>query len=480
MDVRRLHRLPADELDSGFTLIELVIALGLLAIMMSASLYSVMQGLRLSRDNQNRVIAANVVTGVLEKLQTVALTTAGFQSIPVTTQTLPSQTSAGVVFHLTETAEWVNRGVSGSSCNSGTNSSLILRATVTASWGPSESVSQSTLLAPPNGTLSSGDGALAVQVTSSSGTGFSGANVTVTNTTTSPSVKQTITTGPDGCAFFAQLPPSTGTKQQPYTVTVSSNGGVDAQEQQAFTTTQSISAGTVSLLTGSNSINYDQGGTVMWTYSSSTPPPALNMPVSLDSSSQNLIDDLYAFPPGDLTPVYPDTYTSIFAGSCTDADPVGIAHSKSRFYQSLTPPSLTVTPGGTTTSTVQLYPLNLEVTDSSGKPIANATSPTNGSPIGVPGDASQPGGGACPNPLQPYVLTPVTSNGTLSTSSTGVGLGHLAISVSVKVGGSTRSGTVNVWVQPDGVYSVNSDGTLGALEYYSFAGAGGYVPVPVS
>ncbi|HET9077403.1 MAG TPA: prepilin-type N-terminal cleavage/methylation domain-containing protein, partial [Acidimicrobiales bacterium] len=295
----------SDSPEAGFTLIELVVALGLLAILMSASLYSIMQGLRLSRDNQDRVVAANVVTGVLEKLQTAALTTAGFDTIPVTTETLPAQTSAGVSFHLTQTAEWVNRGLSGSSCNSGTNASLILRATVTASWGSAGSVSQSALLAAPNGTFSAGNGSLAVQVSSSAGTGLSGADVTVSNSW-APAVNQTITTGSDGCAFFAQLPPSTG--HPPYNVTVSSAGGVDVKEQPSFVTTETVSSGTVSLLTGSNAINYDQGGSVLWTYSPASPSPALGMPVSLDSSSQSLTDDLYAWSTGSLNPVYPGTY----------------------------------------------------------------------------------------------------------------------------------------------------------------------------
>jgi prepilin-type N-terminal cleavage/methylation domain-containing protein len=462
--------------DGGFTLIELVVALGLLAILLSSSLYAVMQGILLSRDNQNRVVAADVVTGVLEKLRTLSLTTAGFDSIPVTTQTLPSQVAAGATFHLTQTAEWVNRGVSGSACNSGTNASLVLRATVTASWRPSEWVTQSTLIAPPNGVLSSSNGALAVQVSSSSGSGFPRANVTVTNTYTTPNVNQTITTGSDGCAFFAELPPSTGVP--PYAITVSSPGGVDVQEQSVFSTTHAVSAGTVSLLTGSNAINYDQGGTVVWSYSSSTPTPAAGMSISMDSSSQNLTDDLYAWTSGSVTPVYPGTYASIFAGSCTDADPAGLSKSLNPFYAG-TPTPVTVTPGGSTSATVPVYPLNLEITNAAGLAITNAVSPSNSPPSAVAGATSLSGGGACPNGAPTYTLNPVSNNGVLSTSSTAVGLGHLAISVTVTVNGSNKSGSINVWVRPDGVYSVNSDGTQGSTEYYSFSGSG-YVPIPVS
>src|ERR1700727_2777056 len=126
MGARLRRRLRARDPESGFTLVELVVAMLLIAIMMSASLYSVLQGLGLSRDSQERVVASNVVTGVLEKIETTALTVSGFDSLTPTTQNLPSQKIQGTTFKLTQTTEWVNRGVTGTVCNSGTNSSLIL------------------------------------------------------------------------------------------------------------------------------------------------------------------------------------------------------------------------------------------------------------------------------------------------------------------------------------------------------------------
>ena len=188
---RRLRRRRPD---SGFTLIELMVALLILAIVMSASLYGILQGLRLSRDTQERVVASNVVTGVLERVESTALNPVGFSSLAPNTIALPSQTIQGTTFTLTQTTEWVNRGVTSSVCDSGTNSSLLLRATVTATWGyKNESVTDSTLLAPPNGTLSSSDGSLPVQVDQADGTGFAGATVTATPTIGKPAANGTFT-----------------------------------------------------------------------------------------------------------------------------------------------------------------------------------------------------------------------------------------------------------------------------------------------
>lgn len=462
--------------ESGFTLVELVIAMFLLAVVMSACLYSIMQGLTLSRDTQSRVVASNLITGVLEKLRTQSLTTAGFNSISVTSNSLPSQTLNGVTYKFVETNEWVNRGVSSSVCNSGTNASLILRSTVTAGWGGSgQSVSESTLIAPPNGVMSSSNGALPVQVDSSTEAGFAGASVTATATTGNPPTTQTIVTGSDGCAFFAQLPPGT------YNLSISSAGGVDSQEQPTYTATAAVSAGqeTTGFL-GAGAVNYDLGGYISWTYNPTTPAAALGMPISVASSSQGLTDHLYSYAnTSTLNPVYPANYTSVFAGGCTDADPGGLDVNNNPFYPSATENPLTVAPGGTATTTVPLYNLKIEMVDSANHPITNASSPGSTPPTAVAGATSTPGGGACPNGAPTYTLSPVSNDGTVSTSSTGVGLGHLQISVTVTEGSSTTyTGTAYVWVRPDGVYAY--DPVTGAVgtEYYSFASPGA-VPVTV-
>ncbi len=455
--------------EGGFSLIELMVSLAILGVVMSMTLYSILQGLTLSRDAQERVVASSVVAGVLGNLRRVSLTSAGFDSIPVTTQTLPSQSVQGVTFHLTRTTEWVARGVTSSICNSATNSSLILRATVSAAWGSGESVSSSTLIAPPSGTFSQQDGSLAVRLTSSTaGQGYSGATVTATNVSV-PSDTYSIVTGSDGCAFFAQLPvPSSGNQ---YRITVSSTGGVDSKEVSPSVQEATVGAGQVATV----SLNFDTGGTVFWTYSPTSPPPAGGMPVSLGNPSQGLTDNMFPSGPqmadtGSLDPIYPDTY-DIFAGGCTDADPNGLDTSGNAFYDPATYPGLAtgvvVPVGGAVSANVPLYPLNIRVVDTAGAPLATAASPSGSPPTALEGGTS---GVSCPNGAPTYTLTPVSAG----VSSTGVGLGQLAISVSVVVGGTTEHGSMDVWVRPDGVYDSN-----GTTEIYSFA-KGGSVPVPVS
>jgi len=452
---------------------------------MSASLYAILQGLGLSRDSQERVVASTVVTGILEKVETTALTVSGFESLTPTTQTLPAQTIQGTTFTLTQTTEWVNRGSSNSVCNSGTNSSLLLRATVVATWGfQSESVTDSTLIAPPNGTLSSSDGSLPVQVDQANGTGFAGATVTTTPLPPLSGLPTWITTGSDGCAFFAQLAPGN------YSVVVSSPGGVDNYERSTWSSvvaptnniTLSVTAGGEQNGLASGLINYELGGTVDWSYtqaySSTALTPATGMPISIDNPSQSLTDNMYSYPysgstSGGLNPVYPDTY-AIFAGGCTDADPNGVSTGSTPqpFYPPATYPNLasavTVTSGGTATATVPLYPLDLQIVNAAGANLTTAASTAN--PTAVAG-----AGGICESGSPTYTLNPVSAG----VSDTAVGLGEEVISVSVKSGASTLKGTATVWVKPDGVYNVSGSPPAPGTLIYSFTPTPGAVKVTV-
>jgi hypothetical protein len=127
-----------------------------------------------------------------------------------------------------------------------------------------------------------------------------------------------------------------------------------------------------------------------------------------------------------------------------------------------------VTASGTTTATIPLYPLNLQITNkSTGASITNATSTT-------PPSAVAGGGGVCSQGTPTYTLNAVSAG----ISNTAVGLGELVINATVTSASKTMSGTATVWVKPDGVYNVS--GGLPGTIIYSFTGSGGTVPVPVS
>lgn len=463
--VRRGHE------EKGFTLIELMVALLILAILMSASLVGILQGFRLSRSTQDRVVAANLATSVLEQAESKAITTAGFTTVEatITSPATNSQVQQGVTYTSTETSEWEAEGEGSSVCalanaNGGTSTvtTYILRTTVETTWGQSgQSVSQSTLLAPPNGSLSSADGSLPVLVETNDGAPEAGLTVTVSSagSPSNPITPISITTGSDGCAFFAQLPPGT------YTATVSAAGYVSSSEQPTFTDTPiTVSAGSQQLVKAL----YMPAGFIGWTpqemsWAGTTAPAATavagDMPISVAAPGLLANPGIYAYAPGvsTLSPVYPSTYT-VFAGACTDADPDGNSSGATPepFYPASQYPasqypdlvnSATVVSGQTSDVAVPVYPLDLQIVNSSGATLSTANTDSNAQPTATAGEA-----GECSGSAETYTLTAVTNG----TSDTWVGLGEVTVNVSVTVGNQTESGSATLWIKPDGVYQVKN------------------------
>ncbi len=429
-----------------------MVALLLLAILLSSAAYATMQGMRVNRDEQDRQVAANLASGVLQQTESQALTAAGFTIVSATVDTpaVTTQADSGVTYTSSETSEWESQGQNSSLCTSGTNVGLILRTTVRTSWTRSESVSESTLLAPPNGTLNASSGSLPVLVQASDGTPQTGVTVTVIPTGSTPGHAVSITTGSDGCAFFANLAQGT------YTAVAQSTGGVSITETPTYTSQLTVNG---SLGTTQN-MYYMAAGSIVPTWGLTTPPPAGGMPISIENPSQGLNPptDIFPFPAGTavLTPVYPSVYT-VFAGSCTDADPNGNSSGSNPqpFYPASTYPniasSVSVSSSLVSPATVPLYPLNFQVQPSNGVAGTAARTASNPSPTVTAGQ-----GGVCVSGNPIYTLAPVVAG----VSSTAVGLGEMTINVTVTVttsgGPVTESGSAQVWVKPDGVYPVNN------------------------
>jgi hypothetical protein len=268
--------------------------------------------------------------------------------------------------------------------------------------------------------------------------------VTATGSTTS-----TLRTTSEGCAFFAYLPAGT------YTVSATQTGWVGAQEQTTPSQSVSVTVGT----TQSVQFYVDHAATITDTgWSPAVPAAATGVPVSVGNNGLQPYH-LFSFAAGttSLTPLYP--YTSgyeLFAGNCTDADPLGVNTSGTRFYPSATSTVIPVSPGGSASGTVPLYSLTVKVTDTLGVPVGGAT---------VQATAT---GGTCPagNPVFGLATTLVVTG----LSVTGVPLGHLTINVT----SGTKHGSVKVWQQPGGTYAV--DGSGNATTLYGATG----VPVTVS
>lgn len=436
-------------------------AMTILTIVTTACAMSLLDGLKASASVRNEVVAADLVTGALENLRVLGTEPTTYANIPITTESLPAQTVGSTTYTLTQTTEYVVASSTTSICGSGSSStsSLLLRATVSATWtGAPAPVTSTTTISPPTAVLVSTDGSAAVTVNDSKGNTASGDTVTLTGPQTS-----SVVTSADGCAYFPALLPGS------YTATVSGGtNGVSPTQTTPASQSLTVTAGS----TTTAAISYDQGGTLSYTftdaYDATNPAPAAGMPLSLNpcSGCQPFTTTTTG---GSITPVYPANYTA-YAGSCTDANPLGLNKSLQSFYSSGTATPAVVASNTITAVALPLFPLDLSIVNSSH--VAQTTAA--GTASAVAGATSQSGGGACAYGSPTYTLNTVSAG----VSKTAVGLGHLNLRVNVTIGGVAKTGTLEVWVKPDGVYNTDANGNA-TTEIYPFS-APTSIPVTVS
>ena len=441
----------------GFTVLEVIIAITVLmaALLGAALLFE--NAIVVSGNTRNRVVAANLATAAIEQVRGLAADPASFTSIPQTTTVLAgaAQKVNGMQFTVTQTVQFVGQNSTQSSCDSpGSNVGQIMEVHEQVTWasmGGTQPVQDVTVLSPPVGAYSGSLGSIATKVSDSTGAASQNINVQVTGPAT-----QSQQTTAEGCAFFAFLPVGT------YTVSVV-GGGVGDQEVLAPAQTTSVSIGQ----TASLAFSYDTPGTITVTgWNPAAPPAATNIPISVANSGlQPYAQYSYAAGVTSLTPLYPYSsgYT-VFAGNCTDNNPLGKDTNRTLFYPTAAPVPISVAPGGTASTTVPLYTLSLHVQNSSAVAVvAGTNTAAETTTFAVPYTAVCTSGTATGTaPTLGLVTTDASGN-----SVTSLPLGHWTITAKCVKGAAActlanKVGTVNVWVQPGGVYAVNPSGTAGA------------------
>jgi hypothetical protein len=454
----------------GFTVVEVVVAITVLMIALIGAALLFENAIVVSGNTRNRVVATNLATESMEQVRGWAADPTKFVNIPQgqTVFAGTAQLVNGIQYTVTQNVQFVGQNSTQSSCDSpGSNTGQIMQVQELVTWpemAGTKTIKEVTLLSPPVGAYSASSGSIAAKVSDSTGAASQNINVQVVGPVT-----QTQQTTTEGCAFFAFLPVGT------YTVTVIEGSGVGDQEVVAPAQTASVSVGQTTSLP----FSYDRAGTVNVTgYTPAAPPPATGMRISvantgLQPSSQ------YSFPVGttSLTPLYPyaSGYT-VFAGNCTDNNPLGKDTNRTLFYPTASPVPLSVPPSGTVATTVPLYAVSVHAQNGALTPVA--AGPTTAAEMtGLP----VPYSAVCTSGTATSSAAPLTLQTTdaAGNSVTALPLGHFTITVKCNRGAaacltSNKTGTANIWVQPTGVYGVNvATGAATTL----FAGA---VPVTVS
>lgn len=419
--------------DDGFSLIEVAVTAAVLAIVMIPIVALLAVSAKAVTTGRNDVIAASLAS---QQLQAAAATP--FASLAFG-RSVHTQVVGGITYTIAQDVEWVGRQSTANNCTTGpVAGSPIVRVIASVTWPSSATmgtpVSEAATISPALSSTPSSTGLALPVLAAPGGAGVPGVQVTVTGPITA-----TLTTGLDGCAYFPSLTAGS------YTVSLAEPGFVSPQEASSPTVSATVTAGATDVLSPTF---YAQAGTVA--VSATTPTtltPATGLAYSVGNTGLQPLG--WVAPAGGTTQLslYPSpSGYSVWAGDCEDSDPQGVAPTTGTPYYpgAPTPTAVPAASGQTSSTTVLLSPLPIEVVNSKGAPVGSASL------------SAIPTGPDCQNPVPTYGLVTTASNGT---STTGVPLGQLQVNATA--GG--LAGTADVWVTPSGLETSSGAPITGPL-----------------
>lgn len=327
--------------DEGMTLVEVVVAVTLLALLMLGLGASLGAGLQLIRTDRQRVVAANLATQQMERLRSMA-----FSDLPLG-RTETTETVDDIVYSVRQDVEWQDQGSDAGPCDGGTTLDFV-RVDVSVRWEDMrviKPVQSQTLLAPTAGSFDPTKGNIAVQLRDRDAADLGGVPVRASG----PSGTFVRSTTASGCAFFNQLTPGS------YSVSLSSAGYVDGQGVASPSQSVTVTAGG----TPSRQFDYDRAATLAVTMTApngGTVPNALAVSVGnthfptprykvfTGTGTARTISNLFPYPEG----------YQLWAGECADAKPPAAT-------DDVIDGPVATEPGQTTAATLQIPTVNLRV-----------------------------------------------------------------------------------------------------------------------
>jgi type II secretory pathway pseudopilin PulG len=348
--------------ERGFTVVEIVLAASIFAVVMAAAALGLGQALSITRGNRSRSVAANLASQKMDQAQTTS-----FSALPLG-ETSSTQVVDGVPYTVVQDDEWVAPSATAGPCDTGGGGApAYLRVTVMVTWPNMhgvQPVQSQTLVAPPVGAYSANSGGVAVSVRDAQAQPQNGTLVTLSGSSTSSQY-----TTADGCAFFAYQTPGS------YTVKLNMPLFVDGQGTPNPTQTVTVVAGS----TVSAHFDYDLGATLSLTLIGSSgglPPDGL--PVTVGNSHLLPIGTRVIAGQVGAVRIVPNLFPysdgfELWAGDCADSDPLGTDPNGVPYYPGASrEEAIDVSPGATSTGTVTLQSVQVRVRDSGNKPVVGA------------------------------------------------------------------------------------------------------------
>lgn len=398
----RLHRLlrPAAS-DRGFTLIEVLIAMMVFAIVSVLVAYSLTLAMTLTRSSRAAEVAANLAAQEID----IARAKANIFDVLGGTATTDVD---GTRFTIIKTVGWVSSTGTVSTC--GASGSVLQNRTlnVTVTWAGMRSgtapVQASTFIAPAGPLNTDATGTIVVHVVDRDGRGLAGVPVgAAPDTTVSPNSATTITPAPaatdaDGCSYVLKVVPGT------YVVTVGKSGDNRLTSAQVTVpkTKTPVSAGTSAVV----EVQYDSQSANTLTFAPGAPLGTLfprSLPVTYLPSADPYLTTVTVTGGTAASPAYKATvplfpaqagYTAIagafVAGTgpapvCDSVDPQQWSTPNAAGHVGARQPAFATDPGLASAATVPMALVTVSTSGGLGGTWIRAVSATAGSANGDPG-----------------------------------------------------------------------------------------------
>lgn len=258
------------ENEDGFTIIEVMVAMTIFALIAAGIAAGITASLVLSKDTRAREVASTIAMEDIDGLRdlpSIFDIKSGTDSPKVGNQT----------FALTRKVSWTRSSGSATACGTGEGVLSYKAVTVTVSWKTSASssgsqqVTMSSAIAPLTNINSDSTGSILIGVTNANGVGVSGIIPTVTG----PDGVTMPATDAEGCTYVSGVAPGT------YSVKIARSGYVDSNQQVSPSSqTITVAAGA----SGAAAFSFDVAAKYTFTYTSTPDVGAMlptNMPTTL-------------------------------------------------------------------------------------------------------------------------------------------------------------------------------------------------------
>ena len=352
----------------GFTLVELTWSVFILTILMAAVAMGLTSTLNLSRNNANRVVAANIASQKIDEVRQQAAKR--FTDLTIAYSETTS-TVDGVQYKVATDADWIPKDADTNPCDSTSDNPVaFVRYTVSVTWANMKTtapVTAATIVTPPVKTFASGKGNVGVKVVGADNSPQENLTVTLAGPGGVPTY--TKKTSSAGCAFFAQVDPLPSDQ---YTVTMNETGFVDIDGNQLVSKPATVLAGETADPLG---FKYDRAASLDLTLEGAPAGgdpillPTTSLPITLRNDQLSTQKRIFPAPATNaatrtLTNLFPfpdDPYTA-WPGTCADSDPQGEKPDGSRYWPSgERTPGVKLTPGGTASLTFPMQSIEFSV-----------------------------------------------------------------------------------------------------------------------